>query len=58
MYGKRIEGMAEIGIACKTLHGGLKGRRAVGSRGRVWKNNIKWDLREIGFWNIDWINLA
>jgi hypothetical protein len=30
----------------------------VGGNGHKWEDNIKMDLREIGFKRVDWINLA
>jgi hypothetical protein len=57
----------EMGRACRTngerrnaykiLVGKPEGRRSLGRRRRRWVDNIKTDLREIG-WDIDWIDLA
>jgi hypothetical protein len=33
-------------------------RRPLGRPRRRWKDNIKMDLREIGFGDVDWIHLA
>jgi hypothetical protein len=38
--------------------GGLKGRRPQGRPRRRWEDNIKMDLREIGFGEMDWIHWA
>jgi hypothetical protein len=35
-----------------------EGRRPLGRPKRRWEDNIKMDLREIEFGNVDWINLA
>ena len=32
--------------------------RPLGRLRRRWENNIKMDLRELGWWVIDWISLA
>jgi hypothetical protein len=38
--------------------GRSEGKRPLGRRGRRWKNNIKMDLREMGWSDIIWIYLA
>jgi hypothetical protein len=35
-----------------------EGRRPLGRPRRRWENNIKMDLREIGFGDVDWIRWA
>jgi hypothetical protein len=35
-----------------------EGRRPLGRPRRKWEDNIKMDLREIGFEDVDWIRLA
>ena len=35
-----------------------EGRRPLGRPRLRWENNIKIDLREVGWWVIDWIHLA
>jgi hypothetical protein len=40
------------------LVGKLEGKRPLGRPRRRWVNNIKMDLREIGWDDMDWINLA
>jgi hypothetical protein len=44
--------------AYNILVGRLEGRRPLGRPGRGWEDNIKMDLREIGFGDVDWIDLA
>jgi hypothetical protein len=41
-----------------TLVGKPEGKRPLGSPRRRWMNNIKMDLREIGWDGMDWIDLA
>jgi hypothetical protein len=38
--------------------GRVEGKRSLGRPGRRWVNNIKMDLREIGWGGMDWIDLA
>jgi hypothetical protein len=40
------------------LVGRPEGRRPLGRPRRRWDDNIKMDLREIGFGDVDWIHLA
>jgi hypothetical protein len=57
-----------MGRACSTYGGRssayrvsvgkLKGRRPLGRPRRGWEDNIKMDLREVGWGGMDWINLA
>jgi hypothetical protein len=35
-----------------------EGRKALGRPRRRWENNIKMDVGEIGFWDVDWVHLA
>jgi hypothetical protein len=44
--------------AYNTLVGRPKGRRPLGRPRRGWEDNIRMDLREIGFGDADWIHLA
>jgi hypothetical protein len=50
--------MEEVRGAYNILVGRPEGRRPVGRPRRRWENNIKMDLREIGFGDVDWIHLA
>jgi hypothetical protein len=52
--------MGEVRGACNILVGRPEGRRPLGRPRRRcrWEDNIKIDLREIGFGDVDWINLA
>jgi hypothetical protein len=40
----------------KILVGRPEGRRPLGRPRRRWEDNIKMDLREIGFGDVDWIH--
>jgi hypothetical protein len=35
-----------------------KGKRPLGRHWHKWEDNIKMDLREVGCWCMDWIELA
>lgn len=50
--------MGEKTDAYKILVGTPEGKRPVGNSGHRWKNNIKVDLKEVGWWGMDWINLT
>jgi hypothetical protein len=45
-------------IAYKILVGNPEGKRPLGRPRRRWENNIKIDVREIGWDGMDWIDLA
>jgi hypothetical protein len=48
----------EVGGAYKILVGKPEGRRPLGRPRRRWEDNIKMDIREIVFGDVDWIHLA
>jgi hypothetical protein len=50
--------MGERGRAFRELVGKPEGRRPLGRPRRRWEDNIKIDLREVGWGGVDWINLA
>jgi hypothetical protein len=50
--------MGEVRGAYNILVGRPKGRRPLGRPRRRWEDNIKMDLWEIGFGDVDWIDLA
>jgi hypothetical protein len=50
--------MGEVRGAYEILVGRPEGRRPLGRPRRIWEDNIKMDLREIGFGDVDWIHLA
>jgi hypothetical protein len=50
--------MEERRRAYRTLVGKPEGRRPLGRPRRRWEDNIKMDLREVGWGDMDWVNLA
>jgi hypothetical protein len=50
--------MGERRGAYRALVGNPEGRRPLGRPRRRWEDNIKMDLREVGWGGMDWINLA
>jgi hypothetical protein len=50
--------MGEVRNAYNILVGKLEGRRSLGRSRRRWEDNIKMDLGEIGFGDVDWIHLV
>jgi hypothetical protein len=50
--------MAEVRGAYNILAGRPEGKRPLGRPRRRWEDNIKMDLREIGFGDVAWIHLA
>jgi hypothetical protein len=50
--------MGEVRGAYNILVGRSEGRRPLGRPRHRWEDNIKMDLGEIGFGDVDWINLA
>jgi hypothetical protein len=44
--------------AYRILVGKPEGKRPLGRQRRRWMDNIKMDLREIGWDGVDWVNLA
>ena len=51
--------MGERRVAYRILVGKLEGRRLLGRSMRRWEDNIKMDLREVGWrGGRDWIDLA
>jgi hypothetical protein len=50
--------MGEVRGAYNILVGRPEGRRPLGRPKHRWEDNIKMDLREIGFGDVDWIHLV
>jgi hypothetical protein len=50
--------MGEVRSAYNILVGRPEGRRPLGRPRHRWEDNIKMDLREIGFGDVDWIHWA
>jgi hypothetical protein len=53
-----IARMGERRCAYRVLVGKPEGRRASGRPRHRWEDNIKIDLREVGWGGVDWIDLA
>jgi hypothetical protein len=54
----QVAHMGEVRGAYNILVGRPEGRRLLGRPRRRWEDNIKMDLGEIGFGDVDWIHLA
>jgi hypothetical protein len=50
--------MGERRGAYRALVGKPEGRRPLGRHRSRWEDNIKMDLREVGWGGMDWINLV
>jgi hypothetical protein len=50
--------MGEVRGAYNILVERPEGRRPLGRPRHRWEDNIAMDLREIGFWDVDWIHWA
>jgi hypothetical protein len=50
--------MGEKRNACRILVGKPEGKRPLGRPRCWWEDNIKMDLRKIGWYGMDWIDLA
>jgi hypothetical protein len=50
--------MGERRGAYRASVGKPEGWRPLGRSRRRWEDNIKMDLREVGWWGKDWMNLA
>jgi hypothetical protein len=53
-----VASMGEVRDAYNILVGRPEGKTPLGRPGRRWEDNIKMDLREIGFGDVDWIHWA
>jgi hypothetical protein len=53
-----VVGIGEVRGAYNILVGRPEGRRPLGRRRCRWEDNMKMDLREIGFGDLDWIHWA
>jgi len=50
--------MGERRDVYRVLVGKPEGKRSFGRPRRRWVDNIKMDLQEVGFWGMDWIEVA
>jgi hypothetical protein len=57
-WARHVARMVETRDAYRILVGKSEGKRLVGRPRRTWVDNIKRDLREIGWDGVDWIELA
>jgi hypothetical protein len=57
-FAGHVARMGEKRNACRIFYGKPKGKRSLGRRRRRREDNIKMDLREIGWGDMDWIDLA
>jgi hypothetical protein len=57
-WARYVARMGEVRVAYNILVGRPEGRRPLGRPRRRWEDNIKMDLREIGFEDVDWIHWA
>jgi hypothetical protein len=58
IWAGHVARMGEKRNAYRILVGNLEGNRPLGRPRRRWVDNIKMDLREIGWDGMDWIHLA
>jgi hypothetical protein len=57
-WAEHVARMGERRVAYRALVWKPEGRRPFGKPRRRWEDNIKMDLREVGWGGMDWINLA
>jgi hypothetical protein len=57
-WSRHVARMREKRNACKLLVGKPEGRRPLGRPRRKWLDNIRTDLVEVGWGDVDWIGLA
>jgi hypothetical protein len=55
---RHVARMGAVSGAYNILVGRPEGRRPLGRPRRRWEDNIKMDLRELGFGDVDWIHWA
>jgi hypothetical protein len=55
---RHVSHMGDIRNACNILVGKREGKRPRGRTRRRWEDNIRMDLREIGWESVDWVHLA
>jgi hypothetical protein len=58
IWAGHVARMWEKRNACRILMGKTEGKRQLGRPRRSWVENIKIDLREVGWDGIDWIDPA
>jgi hypothetical protein len=55
---KHVTRTEKLIYAYSNLVGRLEGNRPLGGPGRRWEDNIKMDLREMGWKVVDWMHLT
>jgi hypothetical protein len=58
IWAGHVARMGEVRGVYNILVGRPEGRRPLGRPRRRWEDNMKMDLREIGFGDVDWIHRA
>jgi hypothetical protein len=57
-WARHVARMGEVRGSCNILVGRPEGRRPLGRPRCRWEDNIKMDLREVAFGDVDWIHWA
>ncbi|KAJ4427537.1 hypothetical protein ANN_25185 [Periplaneta americana] len=57
-WARHVARMGESRNSYRVLVGRPEGKRPLGRPRRIWEDNIKMDLREVGYDDRDWINLS
>jgi hypothetical protein len=57
-WAEQVACMGDIRNECNTLIGKPKGKRPLGKPRRRWEDNIRMDLTEIGWEDVDFIHLT
>jgi hypothetical protein len=57
-WAKHVAGMREKSNLYRLLAGKPEGKRPLGRPSHKWVDNIKMDLGEVGWGDVDWIDLA
>jgi hypothetical protein len=57
-WASHVARMGEMWNAYRLLVTKLKGKRRLGRSRRIWVDNIRMDLGEVGWSDVDWIGLA
>jgi hypothetical protein len=57
-WAEHVARMVERRGVYRVLVGKPEGRKLLGRPRRRWKDNIKMNLQEVGFWGMDWIELT
>jgi hypothetical protein len=55
---RNVACIGEMRSASSVLVGKPEGKRPLGRPKRSWENNIRMDLTEVGWKDVDWIHLA